>query len=141
MKISKVFYVVIGMLALMLIVSTSCSDSISEMDKLGKKSILKTESNYAELGELGWITAIHYDVGLRVFDIEQHKNSFEGKIENVRDETFYDVQVGIVFRGTSWWGWSTQMNLFPGEVTEWVVPFDNLDECEGTLAIVVALEG
>ncbi len=137
MKVSKVFYLVIGMLALMLIFSVSCSDNVSEMDKLGLKDILDVDDNYAELGQLGWIKSIRFDVGLRVFDLEKHNNRIQGKIENMRDETMYDVEVWVDYQDTPCVNCSTPCDLYPGEVTEWVVHFDDLDECEQSSLIII----
>jgi len=137
MKASKVFCMVMGMLALMLILCVSCSGNIGCMDKSGVKSILKVDGNTAELGELGWVKAIHYDVGLRVFDLKKRGNSIEGKIENVRDETIYGVEIWVDYQDTPCINHSAQRNLYPGEVTEWLVHFDDLTECEQSSLFII----
>jgi hypothetical protein len=130
MKASKMFYLFLVLLPLMLIFSMSCSDNSSEMDKLGLKDTLDVESNSAELGQLGWIKSIRFDVGLRVFSLEKYKDRIEGKIENVRDETIYDVLVWVYYQDTICSNHSSPRSLYPGEVAEWVVHFDYLHECE-----------
>ena len=144
----KKWYVITGILALLLVISMStCSINSGAADRAEQELDQLKETSEQELAQLKATKEISFGNGLKVFDIEKTFYEVQGKVQNVSSEPMQKIVVVVAFYNKDGqldedWGsvgTCSLQDLFPSEVIEWKIHFGNWTDQDVGLFDVYAI--